>query len=371
MNSKLEYIKNISVKNYFSIENIELKNLASREIYLLGENGTGKTILLQSIFLSLEKEYIEQQNKVEVGIIIDSLEQNEDLQLGSKHQLTNNGQRKNIFAYGTNRNNLSRGLQNSFEFMTLFSSEYKLNSPVDWLIKLYNQENEEKIYPEKAKPHVSLSAAGRFFSDLLEEKVEISVSSDSVEFTENNTELEFEQLSDGYRSILIWVSDLISRMSKTQTWVRELSEFTGVVLIDELDLFLHPKWAYKIMQKLRNWFPKIQFIISTHSPILIMGASSDAIFYKVFKNKAGKIHVSQPVRGISNLMANSIITSPLFDMEQAYSRAYDKEKNNLRLGDDFIYDKIHDHVVEELKSKENVEEKDIMELIRKQYQSLG
>ena len=55
------------------------------------------------------------------------------------------------------------------------------------------------------------------------------------------------------------------------------------MLVDEIGVYLHPKWQYTIVRKLRSWFPLVQFIFTTHSPIVIMGASKDAAFYKVYK----------------------------------------------------------------------------------------
>lgn len=81
----------------------------------------------------------------------------------------------------------------------------------------------------------------------------------------------YENLSDGQRSTLTYVGDIARRIMILNPGLGEyaLQETNGVVLIDELDQHLHPKWQRNIIENLRRTFPKIQFIASSHSPFLI------------------------------------------------------------------------------------------------------
>ena len=357
----------IEISYFFSIKNIVFDNISSNEIYLLGENGVGKTILLQALFIALR----EQQNALVQTIKEDNLKYQNRIDPNILPSVTSVAKIKNVYAYGVYRNKIaSSDRYSEDEYSTLFSTNADLLDPIAWLQKLHYQELEEKQTGKKSEERIELNTAIEFLTSLFEEEVFIEVSSKQVSFTEKRTTpLEFRQLSDGYKSVLIWVCDLIQRMSEYQANVIKLQDFRGTVIIDELDLFLHPKWAYKIIEKLRGWFPNIQFIISTHSPSLILGASKDAIFYKVYKEN-GETKVTEPVSGISNLMANSIITSPLFDLPQAYSRVFNKSKETLRMGNDFITDKIHDFVSEKIKQKNNITEDNIMNLIKESYNNI-
>lgn len=80
-----------------------------------------------------------------------------------------------------------------------------------------------------------------------------------------------EQLSDGYKSAISLIADIAYRMSmlNPQLLGRVLEETPGVVLIDEVDLHLHPAWQRRILQDLMGIFPKVQFIVSTHAPAVI------------------------------------------------------------------------------------------------------
>lgn len=81
--------------------------------------------------------------------------------------------------------------------------------------------------------------------------------------------LDISQLSDGERSFLAVVCDLSRRLALANPILDNPLHGAGVVLIDELELHLHPKWQREVVDKLRSTFPHIQFIATTHSPFII------------------------------------------------------------------------------------------------------
>ena len=88
--------------------------------------------------------------------------------------------------------------------------------------------------------------------------------------------LPFSDLSDGYRNAITIIGDIAAKAGLLNSHLgkRVLDETDGVVLIDELDLHLHPRWQRRIIEDLRRTFPKIQFICTTHSPFLIQSLQS-------------------------------------------------------------------------------------------------
>lgn len=89
-------------------------------------------------------------------------------------------------------------------------------------------------------------------------------------------QLRIEQLSDGYKIVTAMVADIASRMAEANPDMDDPLQSNGIVLIDEVDLHLHPKWQRTIIGNLTKTFPNIQFIVSTHSPIILSGATNDA-----------------------------------------------------------------------------------------------
>ena len=93
------------------------------------------------------------------------------------------------------------------------------------------------------------------------------------------------QLSDGYKGMISLVADIAYRMASlnTQLGTEVLSKGDGVVLIDEVDLHLHPAWQQKVIDNLMNIFPKVQFIVSTHAPAIISSVKTDKL--RILSNK--------------------------------------------------------------------------------------
>ncbi|RZJ02117.1 MAG: DUF2813 domain-containing protein [Brevundimonas sp.] len=78
--------------------------------------------------------------------------------------------------------------------------------------------------------------------------------------------LAVEQLSGGYRTMLALIIDLARRMAELNPHLSDPLSVDGVVLIDEIDLHLHPRWQQLVIDGLRRMFPNVQFVLTTHSP---------------------------------------------------------------------------------------------------------
>ena len=194
--------------------------------------------------------------------------------------------------------------------MSLFSSEETLKSPIIWLKDLKLAEDDTK------KISISINELSRVICDILERNVEIEFIGNDVLFKEKGYSLTLDNLSEGYRSIIIFICDLLSRLSATTA--DDVFQAKGVVLVDEIDQHLHPKWQRKIVRKLRSLFPNIQFFFSTHSPMIIQGASEDAVIFRIYREQ-GKTKVSDPYyrKDLDHLMINTLVTSSLFGLDDS------------------------------------------------------
>ncbi|CAA6815974.1 MAG: SMC domain protein [uncultured Sulfurovum sp.] len=351
---KISILDEVSIENFFSINEIKLNNLKDKkEIYIVGENGDGKSLLLQSIAIALAG--------VKEGDVFDLVKSQLDYTLSvidsEKQEYTQNSEKpyNNILAYGASRNNYCQMKEDVSGYLTLFKGEYDLKSPIKWLQYLDYSEQSEKVNV------ITVAEAKKLLQHLLNSDIQIDISPDKVTFTEKGSEVSFNQLSAGYKGVTTIICDLIARLSEKQQ-VEKIADFQGVVLIDEVELHLHPKWQYSFMNKLRETFPLIQFMVTTHSPTVLLGAGMEAVFYKVYKEN-GETKLSHPMDSIKNLMANNLSTSPLFDMETARARNSD---DNIDTSEDFIYTKIHERIAERVKGKKAILEDDIVEMINKE-----
>lgn len=107
-----------------------------------------------------------------------------------------------------------------------------------------------------------------YFSSQLEQMV----------YKEGNIAMPISNLSAGYQSLLWMIMNLAYRLAllnpeKAEKW----REIPGVVLIDEIDMHLHPKWQWNIIKALEETFPNVQFILATHSPIVISSCENEQL----------------------------------------------------------------------------------------------
>lgn len=151
-----------------------------------------------------------------------------------------------------------RGNQTSFEYIKLLGS-------------LASEENDGIPLPSY---EVIMDAVGYSLKEELSPGQQVLFSSRYGEIAVKNpdgTVINFSALSDGYRNVVKIVSDIATKMCILNPYLGKdtLKKTPGVVVIDELDLSLHPTWQRRIVRILKELFPKIQFICATHSPFII------------------------------------------------------------------------------------------------------
>jgi predicted ATP-binding protein involved in virulence len=120
--------------------------------------------------------------------------------------------------------------------------------------------------------------------------------------------LPLENYSDGFKNLSYLIIDLVWRASQLHPWLtlENLSNsITGIVLIDEIDLHLHPKWQGKAIDLLQKLFPKVQFFITTHSPTVVANFENGSL-YIIDQNHVNKY--SGPYFGLE---INAILTDIL------------------------------------------------------------
>ena len=138
---------------------------------------------------------------------------------------------------------------------------------------------------------------------------------------EGKRELRIEQLSDGFKIITAMVADIASRMAEANPEAENPLLISGIVLIDEIDLHLHPKWQRKILRQLRNTFPNVQFIVTTHSPIVLLGALDLAQVFTL----DGQCIRSNNFNNYTTYDISQILLSDLFDLPTARSPLWDEK----------------------------------------------
>lgn len=124
-------------------------------------------------------------------------------------------------------------------------------------------------------------------------------------------------MSDGYRSVLALAGDLVWRLIQGFPGSPNPLHEQGVVLIDELDIHLHPRWQRYIAGWLRKQFPNLQFIVATHSPFVAAGAGEDALTLRLtLENGVTQV---EEVETPAALSVDRILQSEAFGQLSPYS----------------------------------------------------
>ncbi|MCX4241322.1 AAA family ATPase [Paraliomyxa miuraensis] len=101
-------------------------------------------------------------------------------------------------------------------------------------------------------------------------------------------------LSHGYQSSLAWVADLVGQIVLEGGPETPREGIEGLVLIDEIDLYLHPRWQVGLIQALRETLPSMQFIATTHSPILLSAFHREEVVMLDFDDEGNVVQVDTP-----------------------------------------------------------------------------
>ncbi len=178
----------------------------------------------------------------------------------------------------TARGSRLRGYYNAMDQLTNIKFFLELFK-TETLSELQHQEESIQLQVVKKAVEECIEDCAKIYYDVSYDKLLIDVKS-------ANELIPFFSLSDGVRTTLSLVMEIAFRCYLLNPYLgidaAKLTE--GVVLIDEIDLHLHPTWQKKIVADLRRAFPNIQFIVTTHAP-LVIGSLKEGALFNISENK--------------------------------------------------------------------------------------
>jgi energy-coupling factor transporter ATP-binding protein EcfA2 len=141
-----------------------------------------------------------------------------------------------------------------------------------------------------------------------------------------------DELSLGYRTVTAWVVDLAWRLFNAYPEsVRPMSE-PAIVIVDEIDLHLHPKWQRTIRKNLTNHFPNVQFIATAHSPLMAQDYLDQNLVLLRLDEDEGEVTIENEPSVVQDWSIDQLATSELFDLPSARSpTTSDAVQRRLRL----------------------------------------
>lgn len=340
-------IDKIHIQNFRGIEDLEI-NLHKQFNLLIGENGSGKTAILEALTVAIGSFFSGmpgvQSRHIRIADIryFKAIEGSHEYTATTKVEVINafiNGQQIGWYKerngeYGSNIMGNRSPIRMLSEELNKSIKDSKRTTPIDLPVlayystaRLWKEGRENKKEEDKETIVKNLPSRYRGYRDALEikstfkimldwfkSKFQDKAANDKSTFQldcvkdviiqnipgaknvkwvfdkdkiqtlyivfENEQETPFHFLSDGYRNLLAIFADLAYRCVTLNPHFGKEANLNseGVVLIDELDLHLHPAWQKNIVNQLKDTFPKIQFVATTHSPFIIQETNEGELF---------------------------------------------------------------------------------------------
>lgn len=293
------YVKSIDIENIAGITKLDLTFNPQMNI-ICGENGIGKTTIIECVAHTfsasntniLKRSVLSEYGKFTSLINVDSQDLSKTISINDFIPMSNthiDGE------YRKSKYLMSLKVTRTFNYMDLQSVSKDVDKP-------------EYILYEEAKQGVNINEIKNWFvnrflyskhdNSLTNEQLEnlelakscfkiidenfsfnrVMASDNEIMVNTPNGEIYYEYLSSGFKSIISILFGIIKDIEfRFKTPTIKAKDFDGIILIDELELHLHPIWQAKISNILKKVFPKVQFIVTTHSPHIIQNANPDEI----------------------------------------------------------------------------------------------
>lgn len=339
-------LQKISLYNIGHFSNIEI-DLSAQVVCFLGENGTGKTSILRAIALGLigvdETDFLSKKQailqnmlriianprrdgeisfstngKIVLEYLLDKPYQN---QISFSTDASNNVEIKDIVSEtsfgvvesggkmsnlvlgfsqvrGTNKQLAKESLKdphvNDLLPLLLDEEDYRLQHLKEWIKQLHADAKPDAHDVNKNKPFQEvLDVLFRIISEVVGRKMKlynVIATEDIVLVQEEGKDaIPFELVSQGFKNVFGWVGYFIKRMAESHENATDFAQKTATVLIDEIDSYLHPLWQRNILNVLVKHFPNTQFVITTHSPLVVNYLETqNKTVYVVHSNKVDK-----------------------------------------------------------------------------------
>ncbi|HEX8456912.1 MAG TPA: AAA family ATPase [Pyrinomonadaceae bacterium] len=229
------------------------------------------------------------------------------------------------FGYGATRRmgeaTLSEGISDD-PFASLFSDRVELLNAEEWLLQADYAAHAGSNAATRKRAEKRRDEIKDILINLLPDVDDIKFTQITEKQTKPGVEVKtpygwvsIKDLSLGYKTLIAWMVDLASRMFERYPDSKNPLAEPAVVLVDEIDLHLHPKWQRTLMSYLSERFPNTQFIATAHSPLVVQAASDANVV--LLRREGDHVVIDNNVKDIHGWRVDQILTSDLFGLESA------------------------------------------------------
>lgn len=234
-----------------------------------------------------------------------------------------------MFAYGAGRKMGNKGLSasNDFPALSLFNENENLLNIEEWLIQTdYKAAKDASFQPYKDKVIAIVKTILQ--AEEVSEIIFDVEKNPRVLFQTKFGLVPLQELSLGYKTLLAWVVDFAKGLLGIYPDSENALAEPAICLVDEIDLHIHPALQQKMIHFLQATFPKTQFIVTAHSPLVIQSAENANII--VLKHHENEVKVLQNPLDIQNWRTDQILQSDLFGLTEIRSPEIEQKMEKRR-----------------------------------------
>lgn len=349
-------ITNVRLENFRGIEELEFEVPTTGWKMLIGENGTGKSSILQAIAIALmgrehatrfrrlgdlEPAKLVRRGSSSARIVVQQAASIEPIEVtitprGIHYPPGRAHQKAVLLGFGSARwlprpRSMRPETDNWIRVRNLLNPFVPLCDANGWLRRLRPGTNDFRTAEGVIRDLLRFAATTR-----------LRVADGEVRVQEAGQKprswLTLDQLSDGNQTMLAMATGIMGPLYTKWDIIREAE---GVVLVDELDAHLHPRWKMRIVGDLRRTFPNVQFIASTHEPLCLRGLLDREIL-SLRRDDERRLHYTDDLPSTKTMRVDELLTSRFFglystldpDTERDLQRYYDLLALDTRTSDE-------------------------------------
>lgn len=340
-------LRRIEIANFKGIDHVAFdipereKSAAAGCLVLLGENATGKSSVLEAIAMALlgseqirhsrvdptrfqkrDRLWVNQGLKASVKLFYRGGSES-SVELSIDADVIGVAERQTVLlGYGPRRSfptdkKVIRGSQPFTRVASLFNAAVHIANPASWLMNCRPSQFDAVVRAIRpilmlsddavvSRPPPGKRKGGQIMIDLHGMRTPIA------------------HLSEGYQTVLAMSIDI---MRELLDYWPDLESARGIVIIDEIDTHLHPRWKLKVLSSLREALPQVQFVVTTHDPLCLRGAFDGEVSV-LGRSLHGAIEVVGDLPNVEGLSVEQLLTSEFFGLLSTEHPEFEKNMSS-------------------------------------------
>lgn len=320
-------ITRVRLENFRGVEELEFEVPTTGWKMLIGENGTGKSSILQALAIALmgreqakrligrgdlDPSKLVRRGATSARIVVHQAASMEPVEVGItrqgiKYPKGSARQKAILLGFGSARwlprpKSMAPETHDWIRVRNLLNPFVPLGDANRWLRGLGPRTNKFRTAEGVVRALLRLADTTRL--RIVDDEVRVQVQGQP-----RTRALTLDQLSDGYQTALAMATGIMGPLSSKWDVMREAE---GIVLIDELDAHLHPRWKMRIVGDLRRAFPSVQFLASTHDPLCLRGLLDREIL--LLREIEGQVVSTDELPSPKNMRVDQLLTSRFFGL---------------------------------------------------------